>query len=131
MNSHDISGPDAARQSRGLASHLSGAAAEEAVARRYEASGWTILERRWRGEAGEIDLIVSRDAVTCFVEVKQSATIDAAIASLRPRQLARIAATAEAYFFQTRQPQEREMRIDLAAVDRAGRVEVLENLTLW
>jgi len=131
MERHDTTGSAASMRARGLAAHLSGAAAEDAAARLYEVSGWTILERRWRGVAGEIDLIVSRHEVTAFVEVKQSANTDAAIASLRPRQLARIAAAAEEYFFSSVQPGENLMRIDLAAVDRTGRVEILENLTLW
>ena len=119
------------RQSRGMTAYLSGAAAEGAVAKQYERAGWTILERRWRGEAGEIDLIVARGDVMAFVEVKKSKTKDAAIASLHPRQLARIAAAAEVYFLQLDETEVRDMRIDLAAVDGAGRVEILENLTLW
>lgn len=119
------------KRARGLTAHLSGAAAEDAVARQYEKVGWTILERRWRGKAGEIDLIVARDGVTTFVEVKQSATIDTAISSLRPRQLARIAASAEEYFLKDVCRSVGEMRLDLAAVDRSGCIEIVENLTLW
>lgn len=119
------------KRARGLTAHLSGAAAEDTVARQYETAGWTILERRWRGKAGEIDLIVARDGVTAFVEVKQSATIDAAISSLRPRQLARIAAAAEEYFLMDICRSAGEMRLDLAAVDRGGCIEIVDNLTLW
>jgi putative endonuclease len=119
------------KRTRGLTSHLSGAAAEDTVAKLYENAGWTLLERRWRGQAGEIDLIVGREGVTAFVEVKQSATIDAAISSLRPRQLARISAAAEEYFLNDERPSSGEMRLDLAAVDRSGCIEIIENLTLW
>lgn len=37
--------------------HLLGVRAEEAVAGFLAASGWRILERRWRGPYGEIDLV--------------------------------------------------------------------------
>ena len=121
----------ASRQARGLSAYLSGAAAEDTVARHYESAGWTILERRWRGEAGEIDLIAGRDSLTVFVEVKQSSTIDAAIASLRPRQLERVAASAEVYFLSNAKFSSSEMRIDLAVIDRNQRIEIIENLTLW
>ena len=119
------------KRDRGLSAYLSGAAAEDSVAKHYEKSGWTILERRWRGKAGEIDLIFSRDGVTAFVEVKQSATKDSAISSLRPRQLARIATAAEEYFLNAAAGPVGEMRLDLAAVDRSGRIEIVENLMLW
>ena len=121
----------ARRQVRGLSAHLSGAAAEETVARHYESAGWTILERRWHGEGGEIDLIAVRDGVTAFVEVKQSATIDAAIASLQPRQLERIAASAEGYFLNEQNSSSTEMRVDLAAIDKNSCIEIIENVTLW
>ena len=45
------------RTERGLRSHLSGLAAEEAVARQYDGAGRPVCARRWRGSAGEIDLI--------------------------------------------------------------------------
>ena len=126
---HDLTSES--KRARGLTAHLSGAAAEDTVARQYEKAGWTILERRWRGQAGEIDLIVARDRMTAFVEGKQSATIDAAVYSLRPGQLARIAAAAEEYFLTNVRGAACEMRLDLAAVDRSGRIEIVENLTLW
>ena len=119
------------KQTRGLSAHLTGVAAENSVARQYEIAGWRILERRWRGEAGEIDLIAMRDGVTAFVEVKQSVTIDAAIARLQPKQLARIAASAESYFLNRANRVSGDIRVDLAAVDKSGRIEIIENLTLW
>ena len=54
--------------------HLSGTLAEESVARLLEHRGMTILARRWRGQAGEIDLVARQGSCLVFVEVKQSAT---------------------------------------------------------
>ncbi|HAW48589.1 MAG TPA: PII uridylyl-transferase, partial [Roseovarius sp.] len=57
------------RQERGLRAWLSGQAAEESVARHYEARGVRILARRWRGESGEIDLVLRAPDTYVFCEV--------------------------------------------------------------
>jgi putative endonuclease len=47
-----------------------GAAGEEAVARWYAAAGYDVIDRNWRCRAGEIDLVLARDRVLVFCEVK-------------------------------------------------------------
>ena len=116
----------------GARSYHAGLAAEDIVQRAYEATGHTLRARRWRGKAGEIDLILD-DATDAgglvFVEVKAAATHDTALSSLSPRQLARIALAAEEYIGSLDAPALIAMRIDLAAVDGAGRVEIVPNIT--
>ena len=56
----------------GAVSYHAGVAAEAAVARLYETGGTPITARRWRSEAGEIDLIARNGAEIIFIEVKQS-----------------------------------------------------------
>ena len=60
-----------------------------------ERRGWTVLDRRVKTKAGEVDLVVRRPGLVAFVEVKVRravADLDHAIDEVR---LARVAAAAE------------------------------------
>ncbi|MEM6905944.1 MAG: YraN family protein, partial [Pseudomonadota bacterium] len=50
--------------------YRAGLAAEDQVARHYEALGFTIAARRLRTPEGEIDLIAERPGLVFFIEVK-------------------------------------------------------------
>jgi len=110
----------------GARSVAAGLAAEEAVLRHYLESGATLIARRWRGTRGEIDLILSADGTYLFVEVKQAPDHARAMAHLTPPQIGRILATALAFLATRPEGQAAEMRFDLATVDAAGRVRILE-----
>nr|WP_090060741.1 YraN family protein [Celeribacter neptunius] len=101
--------------------------AEESVARDYQARGFTLLEQRWRGAGGEIDLIFEKDGELVFVEVKASKTHARAALLLGPKQIARLSASAEDYIGHLPRGLLTPMRIDVALVDGAGQVEILEN----
>lgn len=107
--------------------YLSGQAAEDQVAAFLAGRGLVVIARRWRGAAGEIDLICAEDAVTVFVEVKHAATFDAAAQSLSPRQSARIRATASEFAAGLAAGQDSDMRFDVALVDGLGRIEIIES----
>lgn len=57
--------------------------------------GWTILDRRVRTPAGEVDLVARRGALIAFVEVKSRATAAELDHAIDERRLARVAAAAE------------------------------------
>ena len=112
---------------RGSRAYHRGAAAEKAVALTYERRGADLLETRWRGQGGEIDLIFLENGVFVFCEVKAATNTEAAMARLRPAQMQRIHAAAGEYLGQTPQGQLSEVRFDLAVVDGQGVVTVMEN----
>lgn len=118
------------RRRRGRAAGVTGRSAEAAVERRYARAGWRLLARNWRpGRAhggGEIDLILRRDDVIAFVEVKARRSLEEAAHALRPDQLARLEAAAMR-FAELAQAGSLDLRFDLALCDRHGRMEVLEN----
>ena len=117
--------PERAR--RGARNFAAGLAAEGAVARHYEARGSAIAHRRWRGGGAEVDLVARDGGTVVFVEVKRAATHARAAESLRPAQVARLLAAAAAFLAGEPGGQDSPARFDVALVDAAGRIEVVEN----
>lgn len=115
---------------RGSVNHLAGLAGETAAGRYYQSIGFRVAERRWRGGAGEIDLILRDDDLHVFVEVKTAATFDKAAERLTEAQLARVSRSAEAYMGSADHGGTGHFRIDAALVDGQGRVSIIENVTL-
>ena len=118
------------RQQRGKTAFLRGQSAEEQVCRMYQKHGARMLYERWRGAAGEIDLIFEGLSGIICVEVKASRTHAAAAQSLRPRQLARLCAAAEEFLGTQPQGALTQMRFDVALVDGQGQIDILENAVL-
>ena len=118
-----------ARRQTGRASYEDGVAAEDGVARHYEGLGARVVARRWRGPGGEIDLVCMQGHDIVFVEVKKAETHDEAAMRLSGTQLARICASAEAWLAD-HDGGLACARVDLALVDGAGRIAVIENVSL-
>ena len=116
-----------ARRERGKRAYLSGMAAEKIVAGAYDARGADLLEMRWRGRSGEIDMILQDGAEIVFCEVKKARDFDTAMARLRPTQIQRIHGAAAEYLANVPAGQLAEVRFDLAVVDETGRAEIIEN----
>jgi putative endonuclease len=115
------------RQIKGSVSYHSGLAAEQSVAATYERAGHAVVAQRWRGAAGEIDLIVRDGAGFVFVEVKKSRSHAEAAEQLSAKQIARIFGAASEYVSGQARGLMTDMRFDVALVDGMGRVEILEN----
>ena len=107
-----------------------GLAAEEIAERGYRALDCEILAHRWRGTAGEIDLIADTGHTIVFAEVKARKSIAEAAHAISPRQQSRMANTALEYL-ERHGLGGREMRFDAVLVDRQGRSEIRENAIVF
>ena len=47
-----------------------GSFGEELTAQKLQQNGWSILERNWHSQNGELDIVAKRGNMLCFVEVK-------------------------------------------------------------
>lgn len=110
------------RQARGAAAHALGLAAEDAACAALAADGWTILARRLRTAAGEIDLAAERDGLLALVEVKARPSLADAAVALGPRQQARLLAAAAVVAAEHPDWGRAGIRFDVVLVDAAGRV---------
>ena len=112
---------------------LSGEPAEARVADVLEAAGWSILGRRVRLGAYELDLVARRDDVVAIVEVRgrRAGAWVSAFDSISPTKRARLVAAARR-LWSTRlagDPSVRVLRIDVASVTydaRGAHVEIAE-----
>lgn len=115
------------RQDRGRNAYLSGRSAEDSVIRSYSVQGVLLLEHRWHGQSGEIDLILRAPDTYVFCEVKKAATFDLALQRLGVGQMQRIYSAASEYLGLTPEGQLAPVRFDLAVVDGEGAVRILQN----
>ena len=90
-------------------------------------NGFTILGRRLRTKAGEIDAVAERDGLTVFVEVKARRSLAMAAAALQPRQQARLAGAAEILLAEHTDWGRAGVRFDVLAVDQHGRVRRIQD----
>ena len=102
--------------------------AEEAACAALHDDGWTVLARRARTVAGEVDIVASRAAtaseppVLAFVEVKARPALSEAAAALSLRQQHRLLDAAAILLARNPAWQRAAIRFDLLLVDRAGTV---------
>jgi putative endonuclease len=71
-----------------------GAAAERRAERMVMLRGWRICARNWIGGGGELDIVASRWRTLLIVEVRQRASVAAALASVDRAKLDRTIAAA-------------------------------------
>ena len=118
------------RSLQGKCNHFAGLMAEDCVARLYNSLGGQELARRWRGRAGEIDLVFKQGEQFVFVEVKKARDFEQAAQQLTPRQSQRIYQTGSEYLAGCPLGQNSDVRFDLALVNDFGDVEVIANAIL-
>ena len=111
-----------ARQLRGRTAHARGVAAEDAACAALLADGWTVLARRLRTPAGEVDIAAERDGLLVLAEVKARPGLALAAEALGPQQRARLLAAAAIVAAEHPEWGRAGMRFDVLLVDAAGRV---------
>lgn len=75
-----------------------GVTAEAWVARQLEQTGWSVVATNFRGAGAELDLVVVRDGVVRFVEVKaRQAGDDSGWEAVGPAKQRRLTRAAEAW----------------------------------
>ncbi|SFK86354.1 putative endonuclease [Falsiroseomonas stagni DSM 19981] len=114
------------------ASEGRGRHAESQASAALAAEGFCEVARRVRTGVGEIDLVVERDGLLVFVEVKARATLGEAAVALGPRQQARLLAAGEAWMAANPGHGAQGVRFDLLLVDQAGRVRrIADVIRAW
>ena len=104
-----------------------GASGEEAAAAAYRRRGWTVVARNWRCREGELDLVLARDGVLVFCEVKTRTTdrYGGPAAAVTPIKQARIRRLAMRWLAESECGAKR-LRFDVAVV-RDAEVEIIES----
>ncbi len=95
----------------------------ETIAAEYLAgNGYVILERNFRTQYGEIDIVALDKEILVFVEVKTrtSRKFGYPEEAISPKKREHLLASAQAYL-QTHQEMERDWRIDVLAIERIDR----------
>jgi putative endonuclease len=94
-----------------------GAWGENYAAEYLEARGYQVLERNYRTPYGEIDLIVSKDSVVIFVEVKTRSTTAFGLpeGGVTSKKQAHLVGAAQSYI-QDHPQYENGWRVDVIAV---------------
>ncbi|MFT8244535.1 YraN family protein [Roseomonas sp. BN140053] len=111
-----------ATRARRRAAETRGHRAEDAAVAGLTRDGWAVLARRYRTPLGELDLVVEREGLLAFVEVKARPTLADAAHALGPRQRARLVAAAEVWLAEHPGHGAAGIRFDVVLVDAAGAV---------
>jgi len=100
--------------------HARGRSGEDAACEFLVATGYHLLERNVRTEAGEIDVIALDGETLCFVEVKARADDEhgPAVAFVGPRKQRRLARCAALYLAAKRDSRGRAVRFDVVGLER-------------
>lgn len=108
-----------------------GAAGEAEVARHLEAQGYTVEARNWHCRTGELDLVVLKDDLIVFVEVRSVTTdfLESPTLTVLSAKQARVARAADAYL-RARGRWPDRVRFDVAGVswrDGSASIDYYEN----
>lgn len=104
-----------------------GVEAEDLAARYLEKQGFEILQTRYKTKFGEIDLIIKKAKLICFVEVKTRQSVEEALQSITPRAQKRIEQSALYYLSHNPQFESYDLRFDVIAITAPFDILHLDN----
>lgn len=107
--------------------HAIGLQAEDMAAEYLVAEGFDILEHRYKTKYGEIDLIVEKNNILCFVEVKTRQKLENALSSVNFKTRRRIEQSALFYISENPEIQNKSMRFDVIAIAKPFQITHLDN----
>ncbi len=110
------------RRQRGQDAFANGIAAEDAACAALRADGWTILARRLRTAAGEVDAVAEKAGILAIIEVKCRPSLAEAAIALTTRQKARLLGSCDIILDEHPDWGVNGVRCDIVLVDTAGRV---------
>ena len=95
---------------------------ENRAAAFLEAKGFQIIERNWRTNRGEIDIIALKNDILVFVEVKTlpKGTLDMIQRELNYQKRERIIKTSKRFLLNHRQYSNNYIRFDVIVIDMPG-----------
>ena len=110
------------RRRRGQIAYTSGLAAEDQACAALVADGWSILGRRLRTSAGEIDAVAEKAGLLAIIEVKHRPVLADAVFALTERQQVRLMAACDILLIEHPEWGSAGVRFDLLVVDQRGQV---------
>ncbi len=108
-------------------SRAKGNIAEKRAVEFLKNEGFCVVEQNFYSRFGEIDVIVSRENILHFVEVKSGEDFELAVQNMTPSKISKIIKTAEVYM--KKNAFDGEFCIDAIIVTPKA-VEIVENITL-
>jgi putative endonuclease len=96
--------------------------AEDAACAALRGDGWTILARRLRTAAGEVDAVAEKAGILSIVEVKARPTLSQAVLALTAAQRIRLTGACEIILAQNPDWGVHGVRFDVVVVNPAGQV---------
>ena len=101
---------------------ITGNEGENRAAAYLEEKGFEIIERNWRTNRGEIDIIAVKNDILAFVEVKSlpNGTLDMIQKELNRQKQQRILKTSKCYLLNHRQYNDSYVRFDVIVIDMPG-----------
>ena len=110
------------RRQRGQTAYATGIAAEDAACAALVTDGWTILARRLRTKAGEVDAVAEKAGILAIIEVKSRPTLAEAATALSARQQSRLIGACEIILSEHPGWGANGVRFDILVVNPAGQV---------